>query len=418
MAKIVIIGGGWSGCAAAVAARKTGADVEILERTDLLLGLGNVGGIMRNNGRFTATEENISMGASELFEITDKCATHKNVDFPGHEHATFYNVVKVEPEIRHLMKTLGIEVRLITRITDVIKEGNRIVALESAEGERFEGDAFVDCTGTTGPMGNCMEFGNGCCMCVLRCPAFGPRVSISEKAGGHDYYGKRADGTPGAFSGSCKLEKSSLSEEIVSELNEKGVVVVPLPKELINESKLSAKVCRQYALRPFAENVILIDTGYAKMMTPFFPLAELRQVKGFENARFIDPYAGGKGNSIRYMAIAERNEFMRVRDVANLFCGGEKSGPFIGHTEAISTGSLAGHNAGRQAGGKELLALPKSTAIGTLLTYEKPDGGMITFAGDEFFDYMKDSGLYTADKGEIAERIEAAGLTGIYNPLN
>ena len=95
MAKIVIIGGGWSGCAAAIAARKTGAEVEILERTDLLLGLGNVGGIMRNNGRFTATEENIAMGADELFAITDKCATHKNVNFPGHDHATFYNVVKV-----------------------------------------------------------------------------------------------------------------------------------------------------------------------------------------------------------------------------------------------------------------------------------------------------------------------------------
>ena len=49
---------------------------------------------------------------------------------------------------------------------------------------------------------------------------------------------------------------------------------MPLPKELINESKLSKKVCRQYALPPFAENVILIDTGYAKMMTPYFPLAE------------------------------------------------------------------------------------------------------------------------------------------------
>ena len=50
MAKIIIIGGGWSGCAAAVAARKTGAEVRILERTDLLLGLGKrrryYGGIM------------------------------------------------------------------------------------------------------------------------------------------------------------------------------------------------------------------------------------------------------------------------------------------------------------------------------------------------------------------------------------
>ena len=46
MAKVVVIGGGWAGCAAAISAKKAGADVVLLERTDLLLGLGNIGGIM------------------------------------------------------------------------------------------------------------------------------------------------------------------------------------------------------------------------------------------------------------------------------------------------------------------------------------------------------------------------------------
>ena len=46
MAKIIIIGGGWSGCAAAVAARKTGAEVRILERTDLLLVLCGIMGAL------------------------------------------------------------------------------------------------------------------------------------------------------------------------------------------------------------------------------------------------------------------------------------------------------------------------------------------------------------------------------------
>ena len=103
MTKIIIIGGGWAGCAAAIAAKKSGADVELIERTDLLLGLGNVGGIMRNNGRFTAAEEHIAMGAGELFEITDACTTHENVDFPGHRHASFYDVNKVEPMVRRLL---------------------------------------------------------------------------------------------------------------------------------------------------------------------------------------------------------------------------------------------------------------------------------------------------------------------------
>lgn len=415
MAKIVIIGGGWSGCSAALTAKKTGAEVLLIERTDLLLGLGNVGGIMRNNGRFTAAEENIALGAGELFEVTDRCATHRNVDFPGHRHASFYHVIKTEPAVRRLLAERGIEFSLMTRVTDVIKKGNKIAAVTTADGRTFEGDVFVDCTGSTGPMGNCMEFGNGCSMCVLRCPAFGPRVSISEKAGGHDYMGKRADGTPGAFSGSCKLEKASLSAKLVRQLEENGVAVVPLPAEMINESKLSKKVCRQYALPQYASNIILIDTGAVKMMTPFFPLEDLRQVQGFEDARFADPYAGGKGNSIRYMAVAEREPSMQVKGVENLFCGGEKSGLFIGHTEAITTGALAGHNAGRYALGEEPLILPETLAVGALLTYHKDDGGMITFAGDEFFDYMQKAGLYSDEPETIRKRVAKAGMEGIYN---
>ena len=57
MVNIVIIGGGWAGCAAALAAKQAGAQVLLLEKTDMLLGLGNVGGIMRNNGRFTAAKK-------------------------------------------------------------------------------------------------------------------------------------------------------------------------------------------------------------------------------------------------------------------------------------------------------------------------------------------------------------------------
>lgn len=85
--KVVVIGSGWAGCAAAISAKKAGADVSIFEKTDLLLGLGNVGGIMRNNGRFTAAEELIALGAGDLINITDENSRHKNIDFPGHKHA-------------------------------------------------------------------------------------------------------------------------------------------------------------------------------------------------------------------------------------------------------------------------------------------------------------------------------------------
>ena len=100
--KIVVIGGGWSGCAAALSASKMGAEVMLIERTDMLLGTGLVGGIMRNNGRFTAAEEMIAMGGGELFELTDQNSLHREIEFPGHRHSNLYSVARMEPMVRRL----------------------------------------------------------------------------------------------------------------------------------------------------------------------------------------------------------------------------------------------------------------------------------------------------------------------------
>ncbi|MDO4352147.1 MAG: FAD-dependent oxidoreductase [Clostridia bacterium] len=422
MYRAVVIGGGWSGIAAALGAKKAGAEVTLLEKTDMLLGLGNVGGIMRNNGRYTAAEENIALGAGELFGITDSCATHVNIDFPGHSHASLYNVIKVEPQVRRLLREKGIDIRLVSRAVDVEMAGECIESITLADGEKIQGDVFIECTGSTGPMGNCLAYGNGCCMCILRCPAFGPRVSLTQKAGKNDIMGMRKDGAFGAFSGSGKLEKQSLSEEIQNKLNDKGVAIVPVPKQLINEKKLELKVCQQYALEEFAENIVLLDTGYAKIMTPFFELEKLRQIPGFENARYIDPYAGGRGNSIRYLSVAQRNNAMKAEGIENMFCGGEKSGFFVGHTEAISTGSLAGHNAARLLKGLRLLELPRQIAVGDLISYAnemlETENGLMTrytFAGAEYFARMKEKNLYTTDKQEIKKRVSRYDLQGIYS---
>jgi hypothetical protein len=428
MNRVVVIGGGWSGCSAALAARKAGAEVALVEKTDMLLGLGNVGGIMRNNGRYTAAEENIALGADELFGITDKFSRHVNVDFPGHRHASLYDVVKVEPQVRRLLLESGIEIRIIARAVDVVMEplktqsGSRVLkGIILADDTVIEGDVFVECTGSTGPMGNCLTYGNGCCMCILRCPAFGPRVSITQKAGKNDIMGQRKDGAFGAFSGSGKLEKSSLSDEIQRELSETGVAVIPLKREQVVKEKLDLKVCRQYALDEYAENIVLLDTGYAKIMTPFFPLEKLRQVPGFENARYADPYAGGKGNSIRYLSVAERDNQMRVTGIENLLCGGEKSGLFVGCTEAISTGTLAGYNSVRYLKGIRPLELPNQIAIGDLISYaneriQTEDGLMTryTFSGDEYFQRMQEKGLYTTDSEAVRKRVRKFDLENIF----
>ncbi|MCT4565219.1 MAG: FAD-dependent oxidoreductase [Maledivibacter sp.] len=421
MTKVVVIGGGWAGCAAAVTARKAGAEVVVIERTDLLLGLGNVGGIMRNNGRYTAAEEAILLGAGDLFNICDKASRHVGIDFPGHKHANLYDVTKIEPMVRKKLLEMGIKVMFRTRAIDVDIIDNTIKGIVLYNEEVVYGDIFIETTGSTGPMGNCLKYGNGCAMCILRCPTFGPRVSISKKSGIEDILAKRKDGSYGAFSGSCKLNKDSLSDEIIGELNSKGVAVLPVPIEDINESKLDKKVCQQYALKEYAQNVVLLDTGHAKLMAPYYPLEKLRKIKGLESARYEDPYSGGIGNSIRYLSIAPRENNMKVRGVKNLLCAGEKSGFFVGHTEAIVTGSLAGHNAVRLNKGMKLLELPISIAVGDIISYANsqintPEGLMkrYTFAGSIYFNRMKELDLYTLDKDHLKKRIKRLDLLNIF----
>lgn len=419
--QVIIVGGGWAGCAAAVAAKKAGAEVVIYEKTDLLLGLGNVGGIMRNNGRYTAAEELINLGAGDLIHITDDNARHKNIDFPEHNHAWLCDVSKIEPEVRRYLLNLGVEINLLTRVTNVKLDTNRITGIVLQDNTIVDGDVFIEATGSTGGMENCTKYGNGCSMCILRCPSFGGRVSLSAKAGIKDLQGERSDGSPGAFSGSCELSRESLSEELLKELDEKGSVVVKIPPEDINLEKLNLKVCQQYALKEFAENLVLLDTGHIKLMTPYYPTHKLRKLKGLENARFMDPYSGSKGNSIRYLAAAPRTNDMKVSGIENLFCAGEKSGFFVGHTEAMCTGTLAGHNAVRYLLNMPLLTLPNETAIGDMIFYANyrlntPDGKKIrhTFSGAEYFTRMKELGLYSIDNEEIRNNIDKLGLTNIF----
>ena len=419
--KVIIIGGGWAGCAAALTAKKAGAEVHIYEKTDLLLGLGNVGGIMRNNGRYTAAEELIALGGGDLIKLTDKCARHKDIDFPGHKHATLYDVNKIEGVVRDYLKEKGINLHMEKRVMDVDFENNKINGLLLSDYTYVKGDVFIETTGTTGPMGNCLRYGNGCSMCILRCPAFGPRISISARCGVSDIQGERNDDVLGAFSGSCKLAKESLSDDIRNKLDKDGVVVLRVPAEDINYGKLNTKVCQQYALKEFAENVVLLDTGHAKLMTTYYPLEKLRKIPGLEYAKYVDPYAGSKGNSIRYLSVAPRTNDMKVVGVNNLFCAGEKSGLFVGHTEAICTGSLAGHNAVRLMMGMHLLIFPSSIAIGDLIAYENEKAetregrkDRYTFAGASYFKRMQELGLYTIDKDEIAERVKKLNLDNIF----
>jgi hypothetical protein len=336
-----------------------------------------------------------------------------------------YDVATTEPAIRALLVSEGVEVRTQARVTDAIRSGDSLAAVKVGD-EIIEADAFVETTGSAGPQNNCTKYGNGCAMCALRCPTFGGRVSIAAKAGIEEMRATRMDGSVGVMSGSCKLHFDSVSPEIREELVRTGVAVVPLPDELKagggKAKLLESKACQQYALPAFADNVVLLDTGHVKLMSPYFPLHQLRTIPGLEKARFEDPYSGGVGNSIRYLAMAPRSDALQVEGLDNLFVGGEKTGPLVGHTEAAITGSLAGLNAVRTAQGREPVTLPRSLASGDVIAAagEVLRGGdlseKLTFSGATYFKRMEQLDLYSTDPAAIRARVAAAGLENVFKP--
>lgn len=113
---------------------------------------------------------------------------------------------------------------------------------------------------------------------------------------------------------------------------------------------------------------------------------------------------------------------MKVDGIENLFCGGEKAGLLVGHTEAIVTGTLAGHNAARYARKEKPLVLPTTLAIGDAINHvgaqmmtEEGLGYKYTFSGSVYFDRMKQKGLYSVDRGEIERRVQKAGMSGVFS---
>jgi hypothetical protein len=309
---------------------------------------------------------------------------------------------------------------MMARGCEVEMNEGRLEAVSLGD-ELVEADVFVEATGSAGPQRNCRRYGNGCVMCILRCPTWGGRVSIAERAGINEMVSQRPDGARGAMSGSCKLHKDSVDPAIVADLNRDGVAVVPIPKQLVQPEKLAIKACQQYALAAYAENLILLDTGHVKLMTSYFPLEELRSIPGMQNARYEDPYAGGRGNSVRYLALSPRDNCLKVQGVDNLFCAGEKVGLMVGHTEAIVSGTLAGHNAARWAAGKPLLELPNTTAAGDIISFvgeqmqtEAGRTRKYTFSGSVYFERMKERGLYSLDRAAIAARVAQTGLAGVF----
>ena len=423
---VLVAGAGWGGTAAAISAARRGSKVLLVERTDMVLGLGLVGGIFRNNGRFSAAEEGLALGGGGmLFGVMDAYARHVGIEFPGHRHASLYDVKRIEAGVRRALSDAGVELLTESRLVAVESGGGanrRVTGVVDEKGRRYHAGAFVDATGTVGPMGNCLKHGNGCAMCVMRCASFGPRVSLAAQVGVKEWAGERSPGRFGAMAGSCKLDLDSLDPSIRTPLERNGVIVVKLPPDMVNATKLTIKACQQYALEEFAENLVLLDTGYAKLMTPFFPLGALRSIPGFCRARYADPGAGTKANSMRFFAVSPRDSSLLVEGTENLFCAGEKCALQIGHTEAVVTGALAGYNASGYTQGLAAVSLPEEALVGDFIAHtgrviREPGGTArrFTFAGAEYFRRMQELNLYSTDTDGIRRRLDRLGILGLFD---
>ena len=421
MSRVVVVGGGLSGCGAALAAAKAGSQVTLLERTDMLIGVAVRAGETNGNGWVVGNHELTFMGAGEFPDAFQSIKLHDGVKFPdATRHVFIYNTGLAEPLIRKIVKASGVEVLLETRVIDVQKEGGRILAVKLENGRIVEGDAFVDCTGGRGGIGVCRRYGKGCVMCLVKCPAFGDRVGMVDKAGGKVYDKRRVDGTPGHVCPAITLFKDTLSPELKARLEKKGVLNIPLPSELVDYSKHG--LMGGLRTKEFLQNLIMSDIGPVAKLSGivYMPLAELRQVPGFENVEIEMPRAG-RYNLIAHVAIAVRDSAMRAKGFENLFCGGEKAG-YSSVEGAMTSGILAGHNSSRAAFKMEPLVLPSSLALGDFFAYStekfktaagRNSGYRMAFGA--YWERMQELGLYTEDLKKIKRRVEEAGMLGIFS---
>jgi len=416
MVKVVVVGGGFAGCSAAISAIKAGAEVTLIERMDVLLGAGQYAGRI-TDGQIIGVEEAKAMGGGDIFKALESIMLHRNIEYLDVKNCYFYDVIRQEPIIRRMLRNYGVNLYFRDPVVSVKKEEKKIISIKLKSGEEIYGDAFVDCTGSVIGREACIKYGHGCVECLYKCNTFGDPISLTRLAGAPSIALVRKDGKLGGMGAAVILNKNSLSPELKAHLESKGVVVIPLPKELIDYNKLELTTGYPRTHEE-AEHIVLCDVGgYAKIVGGvYWPIEKLRMIPGLENAWIDQPLGGSVGNHIRLVDMTLRSNGLRVEGFKNLFCAGEKSGPIVGIVEAVTSGLLAGHNAVRAALGMDELEL-RGTAIGELIAHVgermKTREGLREKYGFHS-KWLKERGLYTTDVEEIKRRVSEAGLSDVF----
>jgi len=444
MPKVAVIGAGFAGVSAAACARMAGAEVTLVERTDELLGAGRNSGIFYNDGRQAGSEELKAMGGGYILNIIENppVLTHPRTEMKWnvvddlkqqiHTQAIFH-CMRAETHIRKYLQDIGVRLVFANRAVDVEvgksqrAKGDVVLKVVLENGERLESNAFVDTSGGAGGIKICEKYGYGCVECLYRCNTFGDRVSIATQAGAPELRKIRDAKHGGGFGGltsACAFHDDSIDPELLANVKREGSWKVPIPKEVQQMTKIGLSTNLPYDPSHVKTMKVAYPGFFKANGMVFMPLEDVRKIPGFEDARYSDPLGGGKGNAVRFMSMAPRDNSMRVLGFRNLFVGGEKGGPTVGIQECMITGGLAGHNAARVAFGKEPLTLPRTTLIGDFVAYvgemmQSEEGLMQTYSMTKppYRARMGKKGWWSKSVpqavNESKRRIKAAGLTGI-----
>lgn len=430
--RVVVIGGGPAGFSAAVVARRAGADVILLERMDMLGGLGFQAGIHEwpSPAGDIALAEERALGGGDLFDVLDSIAIRKGINLPNFGRISSYNVLKLDSRLQKALKERRIEFRLCQRAVGIEVSGDRVEAVMLKDGGRTEGDVFIDATGAMRGTADCTRWGYGCVGCSLQCGTFGPPGDMIGKkaktvAKQNDY--AREIGQWGSVGTSVKIALGSLSDEVQKELAEKGWIQVPVPPGVtadLERVKRTGKVDASIygSVQGYlGQHLTVVDIGkIAKLTTVAAQLyaGSLRSIPGFEDALIIDPVAGEMGHLIHMTAVALRDNSLRVNGFGNLFCAGNRAGVAEGLLDAMVTGELAGYNAVRSGLGQVCLELPVTLAVGAFVGHA---GEMMRSAEGRKRAYslldgklLKTLNVYRENEEEIVKEVERSGLTGIY----
>lgn len=150
-AKVVVVGGGVAGCAAALAAAREGVSTVLFETSGVLGGQAGLGIVTPLDSRFTNSGESFGGILKEISDevcvLSEKYCTN-NPNEGDHWQISAPHIVKYV-----LLKKLcdaGVEIRFHSTLCDVNTENGRItkiMVLEKSGFSEVSADVFIDATG-------------------------------------------------------------------------------------------------------------------------------------------------------------------------------------------------------------------------------------------------------------------------------